>query len=299
METVKYPVVIILPLLLSGLPALEAERLGDVCVSSSIVSTPVWLQRVAASSGLSGALGRMRRMREIKHWIDKSFSRGVRLALSYCDQGVNRLLSGALAEAGVTFISRSAMDVPYGAPTMPRATFHRVADHELSFAGGGGDDASRLLVRSLAIARPATRFRWFVHGRCDVTLEPEVPNLSLEVYDSLKDLLSAQPVDWYLALDDARGPMPAEVAEAAAAGLPFVAVESTDYDRWLDDESSVIFAPFPEREELVRGLLPFIESDYRHASLGEGSLRLWQRDLRIERTVERLVEMLNSSIDHR
>lgn len=111
------------------------------------------------------------------------------------------------------------------------------------------------LVEALRIGRPSTVFNW----------------IPLETH--------RQPdsADWFLMLEpDARSVF--KMRNFLGKGVPVITVDSEVADTMLDDSCAVVFGPEPTNEEFVRGMLPFLESDYRKSCL-DNSAKTKSREL--------------------
>ncbi len=113
----------------------------------------------------------------------------------------------------------------------------------------GHDSRSRELIEALTRGRPGTEF--IVHDAASASC--------------------LESVDWFMMMEpDAVSVF--QMKEWLRKGTPVITVDSEVSERFLNDDCALIFGPGPTDEEFVRGMLPFLESDFRMKALRAGAL---------------------------
>lgn len=79
-------------------------------------------------------------------------------------------------------------------------------------------------------------------------------------------------------------------------GVPAVANDVGGVSEAVDDESGLLLAENPTKEEFVRGIAPYLDSSHRYERLRDGSREKWENEFdaaKLRRVfVERLVGLL-------
>lgn len=147
---------------------------------------------------------------------------------------------------------------------------------------GSGSKIPFKLMRAVAIARPDTSVRWIRAGRYAVCGFPDdsIPN-NLEIdfrlvddWDDVESVFLSETIDWSLFIS------PIEVRPKFAMmslsyDVPVVASMVPGLDEVVTDDCGLLLAEDTTPEEFVLGLLPYIESDIRMASLRSRAFDFW------------------------
>lgn len=194
---------------------------------------------------------------------------------------------------------KALLDYPVIEPLLSTARFHTVDSHALTFVSQGAIENSFQLVKAMAIARPGSQVRWICLGECiPAVQENELPaNLSFETYPTLYDAVEREPVDWFITLDEKPAIMPHVILQSLSAGVPVIAIESPLIEEVVTDECGVLFGSDPQSEEFIKGLFPYVESDFRMSVLREGALNRWSELFSPEKAGSRLIETICLCLD--
>lgn len=277
-------------------PELEAElaALREVFARVLLMETDV--KNRLRSRSMFGALGRMSVYRNIVSEARGLGGEQCGAVLSYGDvamaeaavrvgkslgcPSVVRLCGGNRLEDVRKFLPTAVITDLAGGKPMAKVKGHLNEDREFTLLGLGNDDRELESVIALAISRPSTRFCWRYISREADSVVADVPaNLKMERCDTLEQAVEAGPIDW--AIDLAAVCLPTDAVRALSAGIPLIAIANELTDEVIDDDCAVIFGPEPTKEEFVRGLLPYLESDYRREQLRHGAARCWEERLDI------------------
>lgn len=177
-----------------------------------------------------------------------------------------------------------------------RAQMHSVADRELTVMSVSNiidrkrvDLNFRLMV-ALAKARPSTIVRWIHIGdgpaagslneSMAVIGRPE--NLVVDLRGAMTNedvqrLYVDMPVDWFMLMSSYEGGCPIAACEAMAYGVPLVVSATTGLLDMVDDDCAVIMPVDVTDEEFVRGMLPYLESNFRHQDMSRAAYDRWTR----------------------
>lgn len=143
-----------------------------------------------------------------------------------------------------------------------------------------------MLLKALAIARPSTEVRWIHVGSgpafdrlCQTVSDGCPDNLSIDMRGALLNeevhkIYSTEEVDWFMLLSDREG-LPIAVCEALSYGVPVVATDVEGSREAVDDECGLLLDKYPATEEFVRGIVPYLDSDYRMERLRQGAFKRW------------------------
>lgn len=146
------------------------------------------------------------------------------------------------------------------------------------------------MMRALAIARPDTEIKWIHIGSGDrmeylrrkLSDEKSPSNLSVELLgelnnDEVHKIYVQRKIDWFVLLSSYEGGCPISVCEAMSYGTPVIATDTGGLSEIVDDDSGILMAFNPEKEEFVRGIVPYLDSEYRYESLRNGAYERWRK----------------------
>lgn len=177
---------------------------------------------------------------------------------------------------------------------LPRARRHAVVDRAITFLSQSASVDTCNLMAAMAVARPASRITWYAldtHGPDHYDAVP--PNLTVSRCGSVAEAVERGPVDWMVMLDSKKKSVPLAVAQSLSAGIPVVCADAPCMLEVVDDDCAVIFGPNPPREEFVRGMLPFVESDLRGNALSGAALEAWSRSFDPSVNAPALLDIIN------
>lgn len=198
---------------------------------------------------------------------------------------------------------------------MAPATHHLAADRRLTFLSVAKVtpekrvDLNYKLLRALAVARPQTRLRWIHVGEGplleslrQLVMADNPSNLTVEFMEltdnssmdnSIVDsLFQSEQVDWTMLLSEGEE-LPLSVCASLSYGVPVVGTMVRGVQEAIDDDCGLLLAADPEPEEFVRGILPYIESDYRMDSLRTNAVRRWRELFDADKLRSRFVERIS------
>lgn len=189
------------------------------------------------------------------------------------------------------------------------ASHHLSADRRLTFlsvarvAQQKRVDLNYKMLKALAVARPQTDVRW-IHVGDGPLMEPlrelvstnTLPNLSVELTGSkdntfVQSLYQSEAIDWTVLLSEGEG-LPIAACESLSYGVPVVGTMVRGIREAVDDDCGLLLAADPEPEEFVRGILPYLESDYRMNSLRSAAFDRWTNRFNAEKLRRRFVERI-------
>ncbi|MDE7410681.1 MAG: glycosyltransferase [Paramuribaculum sp.] len=141
-------------------------------------------------------------------------------------------------------------------------------------------------MKALAVARPSTRFKW-IHigdGECMAEIAEEAAqnlpsNLEVDLRgeldnDSLHKIYRDETVDWLMLLSQDE-PLGLVLVEALAYGVPVIASAVGGIPEVVTDECGILLDKDSSPEEFVRGIVPYLDSDYRMEQLRTASYNRW------------------------
>lgn len=141
------------------------------------------------------------------------------------------------------------------------------------------------MAEALAVARPDWRVEWTLIGD-GPELEPLRQRAAANTRSNLTvNLLGAMPhhavmdyyttheIDWFMLLSTSEG-LPVSILEAMSYGVPVIATDAGGVSEAVDDETGLLLPVDVEKEELVRGLVPYLDSRYRYNALCEGAVKV-------------------------
>lgn len=192
------------------------------------------------------------------------------------------------------------------------AETHKVADHRLTFLTCARTSPEKRVdmiyrfVKAMAVARPNSLVKWIYIGdgplmeqlRATLEREPGPSNFTVELTGGLENRevqkrYLAEPVDWTILLSTTEG-LPISLCESLSYGVPVIATEVGGIPELIDDSCGVLLPENPEKEEFVRGLLPYVDSDYRYGELRKGAFTRWMETADAKRLSEEFAEGLES-----
>lgn len=170
---------------------------------------------------------------------------------------------------------------------------HDVSSHALTFISEGKPQESMRLVMAMALARPGSKIRWICLDGTLPEFKGKAPdNFSATTAASLYEAVSRESVDWMIMPEETPTYMPSALLQALAAGMPVIAVDSPFIEEAVTDDCGVLFGPDPQNEEFVKGLFPYVESDYRMNSLRAAARQRWAELFSPDAAGRRLVETI-------
>lgn len=209
--------------------------------------------------------------------------------------GAREIAQGVAKRTNVNLIDRFSLGVFPGVKAMSRADRHSVSERKLVFASFVADEFTRSMVEAIAIARPATAVVWHpIAPAATDSLTIALPNVTIEPQDSLDDAIESGSVDWLLAVSDSKEV--GNALQALSAGIPVAIVENHAAASFVDDDCAVIFGAEPPKEEFVRGMLPYIESDIRGKAMSNCAYAKWLEYYDIEKNIPELSTLIESLI---
>lgn len=162
--------------------------------------------------------------------------------------------------------------------------FHRVDEHALTFISFGYSERWNSFVEAMIKARPMSKIRWIIAGD---TFAPQQSYIS--TIFGISELEPKEKVDFALVCDMDLFHAERAVAECCARAIPLLSSVMKGDEYLIDDSCGV---PLPKdftNEELIRGILPFINSDARMASLREGAHARWEESYEYSRYRQNLL----------
>ena len=151
------------------------------------------------------------------------------------------------------------------------------------------------MMKALAVGRESTEIEW-IHigdgssmGALRELVAADLPhNLTIKLLGEMQNaeihrFYATEKIDWFIHMSRQEGGNTIAIAEALSHGVPVVAADYGGLDEMVTDDCGVIFPCDVEREEFVRGMLPYIESDFRHRAMSEAARRRWEEYFDAER----------------
>lgn len=145
-------------------------------------------------------------------------------------------------------------------------------------------------IDALATARE-TPIKWIVVGdgpcfdELKTTLAQLTPNrwLTTELLgdvsnDEVHALYATGRIDWTLLLADDGIGCPVALCESMMHGVPVIANDVGGLAEMVDDDSGILLAANPEKEEFIRGIMPYIDSQLRYSRMRLGAREKWASD---------------------
>lgn len=143
-------------------------------------------------------------------------------------------------------------------------------------------------MRALAVARRDVSIEWLHVGegpeRPDIELKiasRPVENLNVTLLGRLDNMdvqriYAERPVDWSILLSSSEGGHPIAACESLAYGVPVVATQVGGLGEMIDDDCGLLLSANPTEEEFVRGIIPYLDSEYRTERLRQGAYEKWR-----------------------
>ncbi|MBD5193967.1 MAG: glycosyltransferase [Bacteroidales bacterium] len=170
-------------------------------------------------------------------------------------------------------------------------------------------------MKKLAIARPGTQVKWIFVGDgeaisplreaiCNDTDSGRTPaNLTLDLRGALDnsmvhDIYANETIDWHILLTVSEGGRPISLCESLSYGVPVAATEVGGVPELIDDDCGMLLPPDPQSEEFVRGIAPYLDSDFRTDMLRRGAMERWREVADAEKYAREFANRI-SSTDYR
>lgn len=143
-------------------------------------------------------------------------------------------------------------------------------------------------MRALAVARREVSIEWLHVGdgpeRASVEMKiasHPVENLNVTLLGRLDNvavqrIYAERPVDWTMLLSSSEGGHPIAACESLAYGVPVVATQVGGLGEMIDDDCGLLLSANPTEEEFVRGIIPYLDSEYRTERLRQGAYEKWR-----------------------
>lgn len=155
---------------------------------------------------------------------------------------------------------------------------------------------------ALAIAR-GHQIKWIVAGDGQSMNDFQIAvannrneNLTIELLGAIEnsqvhDILRSGTVDWTLLLSPDEG-LPIILCESIAYGVPVIANDVGGVGEVVTDETGLLLASDPEKEEFIRGIAPYLDSDVRYKALAESAEEYWRKNFDASILREKSAEIL-------
>ncbi|MCM1348492.1 MAG: hypothetical protein NC338_03690 [Firmicutes bacterium] len=193
-----------------------------------------------------------------------------------------------------TAAAKAVIDFPIGAPACKPVRSHQAKENELSFVCPATDLLAHKLINALAVARPDTHIILMSVGS-QPKFSPTAQNITLQEVKTVSEAMTSA-IDWLVMLRHDIGVLPRGAATAMAGSVPLVVIDCPATEGLLDDGCAVLFGPNPSKEEFVRGMLPYVESDLRRGHMRARAFATWQKHLSLEATTRRLIEIITEAL---
>lgn len=140
------------------------------------------------------------------------------------------------------------------------------------------------MAEAIAVARPDWHIEWTLIGdgpelkglrqRADsnrrnnliINLPGAMPHYAV------MDYYVTHEIDWFMLLSTSEG-LPVSILEAMSFGVPVIATDVGGVSEAVDDETGLLMPADVEKEEFVRGLVPYLDSKFRYDALCEGAVK--------------------------
>ncbi len=174
------------------------------------------------------------------------------------------------------------------------ASRHVKSDKKLTFLSVAQLSARKRIgmtfdfLHALAVARPDTLIEWiYVGDGVDMPLLKEKvvsqqrENMCVRFMGSMDNsavqrLYVDYPIDWTILLSRYEGGHPIAACESLAYGVPVVATQVGGLSEMIDDDCGLLLSANPTEEEFVRGIIPYLDSEYRTERLRRGAYEKWR-----------------------
>lgn len=140
------------------------------------------------------------------------------------------------------------------------------------------------MAEAIAVARPDWHIEWTFIGdgpefetlrhradsnrRNNLTINLMGPML----HPSVMKYYATHEIDWFMLLSTSEG-LPVSILEAMSFGVPVIATDVGGVSEAVDDETGLLLPVDVEKEEFVRGLVPYLDSKFRYDALCEGAMK--------------------------
>jgi len=259
----------------NALAELEKKTFGHGFPSVDIVTTVDF--RAAHRQGALSYMSRMFTKRRCIGRIIKKAGPTTSVILTYGNDELCETAAAAASKLGIKSISRSALDVRPSIPSLSPTRRHKVADHALTFVSSTEPELTCRMMVAMAKARTGSDIRWCPILDTDIEFGETPDNLHILPAIEITSALSGGTVDWYVDFSDGdfNNTSTALLLQALSAGIPFAAIESEVIAEPVMHDCGITFGPAPTKEEFIRGMLPYIDSDFRSETMSEAARQCW------------------------
>lgn len=140
------------------------------------------------------------------------------------------------------------------------------------------------MAEAIAVARPDWHIEWTLIGdgpefeclrqraesRRRANLTVNLPGAM--PHQAVMDYYATHEIDWFMLLSTSEG-LPVSILEAMSFGVPVIATDVGGVSEAVDDETGLLLPVDVEKEEFVRGLVPYLDSRFRYDALCEGAIK--------------------------
>lgn len=217
------------------------------------------------------------------------------IVVGYGGRDVEAIVARIADSERIAMLRRTDISVEPSVEGIDRAERHRTSDHALTFVTADGSALTRQMMIAMAVARTGSEIIWRPLERVEFISELPV-NLTVKPARSLAEAVNDGFVDWYIDFRLRPTGVTVDALKALSAGIPIAIVAGMESKIELPDECAVVFAPDVTKEEFVRGMLPFIDSDYRSEMMADAAYSTWSERWSPAVTVSPLVDTLESAI---
>lgn len=279
---------------------LQADMEADVLREMGCKVTYV---RVAAEEPASGGgmIGKMRRLIANRRCVD---SLRARITPSVCGvlvYGGDEACGAAYgaARTAIPVIERRRLTIGPVTAAVGCARHHKVEEHALTFISVNEPERTAVLMRDMALARTGSQIIWQpLHEAGPLGMRlPE--NLHIEPAGSVEESVGRGAVDWFIDMSEKSGEENVRwgaLHQALSAGVPFAAVDSPLLEDAAMSGCGITFLGFPEKEEFIGGLLPYIDSDERMDGMRNEAREYWKSNHSAEGGAALLIKEINQKI---
>lgn len=140
------------------------------------------------------------------------------------------------------------------------------------------------MVEAIAVARPDWHIEWTFIGdgpeletlrqradsnRCsNLTI---IPAGALPHHDVM-NYYATHATDWFMLLSTSEG-LPVSILEAMSFGVPVIATDVGGVSEAVNDETGLLLPVNVDKEEFVRGIVPYLDSKIRYDALCQGAVK--------------------------
>lgn len=164
-------------------------------------------------------------------------------------------------------------------------------------------DMNLKFMKALALARPSTRVKWIHVGdgenMADLAEESaqNLPsNLEIDLRGALDnksvhEIYRDEVIDWIMLLSEHEA-LGLVLVEAMAYGVPAIAAAVEGIPEVVTDECGILLDKDSSPEEFVRGIVPYLDSDFRMEQLRLAANLRWQQLFDAERLREEFADKI-------